>query len=147
MIGSTSSRCSSYCALTATAVAMMPYAGMPVSGNNSMVIRKMPSYRCTSNPVKLTNSITACAWGLVNRVLPPEELLPDCKQLAIDICSAEPITLKEVHHLIDYSSEFGLSEGLKKEALATVAHKKIGDVSADTLEVRRQRVLNMAERR
>ena len=60
---------------------------------------------------------TACAWGLVNRVLPPEELLPDCKQLAIDICSAEPITLKEVHHLIDYGSEYGLSEGLKRKLL------------------------------
>jgi|TARA_B110000240_G_C13442090_1_gene428596 enoyl-CoA hydratase len=83
---------------------------------------------------------TACAWGLVNRVLPPEELLPHCKQLAIDICSAEPITLKEVHRLIDYGSEYGLSEGLREEARATAAHKKIRDVSADTLEVRRQQV-------
>ena len=57
MIGSISSRCSSYCAMTATAVAMMPYADMPVSGNNTMDIRKMPSSRCTSTLVRLINSI------------------------------------------------------------------------------------------
>ena len=56
-ICSISSRCLSYCAITATAVAMMPYAVMPVTGNNTMVIRKMPSFRCTSNLVRLINSI------------------------------------------------------------------------------------------
>ena len=39
-IGSTSSRCSSCCAMTATAVAMMPYASMPITGNNTMVIHR-----------------------------------------------------------------------------------------------------------
>jgi enoyl-CoA hydratase len=83
---------------------------------------------------------TATDWGLVNRVLPPAELLPHCEQLARDICSAEPLTLKEVHRLIDYGSTYGLAEGLKEEARATVAHKETGDVSAGTLEVRRQKV-------
>ena len=52
-IGSTSSRCSSYCVMTATAVAMMPYAGMTVTGNNTMVI-----HRCQITNVSPYKSVT-----------------------------------------------------------------------------------------
>lgn len=81
---------------------------------------------------------TAERWGLVNRVLPPEELVPHCQQLARDICSADPATLAEVHRLIDYGWEHSLAEGLEEESRASVAHK--GGLTADILEQRRQAV-------
>jgi enoyl-CoA hydratase len=80
---------------------------------------------------------TAFQWGLVNKVLAPEELLEHCHQLARDICSAEPLTLAEVHRLIDFGNEHTLAEGLAAERRATSAHREVGDLSAGTLEQRR----------
>jgi enoyl-CoA hydratase len=81
------------------------------------------------------DAATAERWGLVNRVLAPEDLLPHCQQLALDICSADPLTLRTVHTLIDYGCQHSLAEGLAKERQLSASHT--GDVSADTLETRR----------
>lgn len=74
-------------------------------------------------------------WGLVNRVLPPDELLPHCQQMARDMCSAVPSVLREVHRLIDYGWEHTLAEGLAEERRASAAQND--DLSADVLEQRR----------
>lgn len=78
---------------------------------------------------------TAERWGLVNRVLPPAELLPHCIKLARDICSADPDTLAEVHRLIDFGWEHTVAEGLVEESKASVRHKT--RLSAEVLEQRR----------
>lgn len=41
------------------------------------------------------------AWGLVNRVVSPEELLPTCKALAADIASCVPEVIRRYKRLID----------------------------------------------
>ena len=81
---------------------------------------------------------TAERWGLVNRVLPPDQLLPHCQQLARDICSADPATLKAVHELIDEGWEGSLGEGLVSEKRRSLQHKT--DLSAEVLEDRRTQV-------
>jgi len=78
---------------------------------------------------------TAERWGLVNRVVPADELLNHCQKLALDICSADPLTLQTVHQLIDYGSQHTLAEGLAEEQKRSLAHT--GDVSANKLEARR----------
>ncbi len=77
-------------------------------------------------------------WGLVNEVLPADELLPYCKQLARDITSTNPATLKEVHHLIDYGWEGTLGEGLAEEKRRSGQENR--DLAAETLETNRLQV-------
>lgn len=81
---------------------------------------------------------TAERWGLVNIVLPPEELLPYCQQLAKDMTSVNQETLKEVHRLIDYGCENTLTEGLLEEKRASRSQNQ--GLSADTLETNRLNV-------
>ena len=58
---------------------------------------------------------TACAWGLVNRVVPAEELLPAAKKLAADIASADPGMIQAYKRLIDdgYAVPFGEAMALE----------------------------------
>jgi enoyl-CoA hydratase len=81
---------------------------------------------------------TASRWGLVNEVLQPGELLPYCRQLAIDITSVNPDTLKEVHRLIDYGWEHSLEEGISEERRASQAKNQ--QLAAGTLEENRLNV-------
>lgn len=81
---------------------------------------------------------TASRWGLVNEVLPADELLPYCQQIARDICSANPETLKEVHRLIDFGWEHSLKEGIIEERAASGNLNR--DLDAATLETNRLQV-------
>ncbi|MCP5180711.1 MAG: enoyl-CoA hydratase [Pseudomonadales bacterium] len=67
---------------------------------------------------------TAYAWGLVNRVVAPEALLPTCLQLARDILSTEPVTRGEIKRLIDAGWNSTLAEGLRLEDEASKAHSR-----------------------
>jgi enoyl-CoA hydratase len=62
------------------------------------------------------------AWGLVNRVVEPDELLPVCRALAEDMLSCEPASLRAYKSLIDegYAASFG--EGMRIEARASRDH-------------------------
>jgi len=65
---------------------------------------------------------TAYDWGLVNRVVPPDELLPTCRQLASDITSTEPVTRAEIKRIMDAGWGTTLAEGLHDEKKASLAH-------------------------
>lgn len=83
---------------------------------------------------------TAERWGLVNRVVSAEELIPTCLKLAEDIASCEPITLNTVRSIIDQGYESTLFEGLRIEAKANKAHMQ--GVTPEILEERRKGVMN-----
>ena len=83
---------------------------------------------------------TAASWGLVNRVLSAEDLLPHCLQLAREIQAADRATLQAVQHLIDYTVDHGLAEGLAEETRVSRAHAE--NVSASSLEGRRGQVID-----
>jgi enoyl-CoA hydratase len=61
-------------------------------------------------------------WGLVNRVVAPDELLPACLQLARDMLSCDPPSLRRYKQMIDegYATTFG--EGIALEARASLEH-------------------------
>jgi enoyl-CoA hydratase len=67
---------------------------------------------------------TACAWGLVNRVVTPEALLPTCRQLARDILSTDPATRSEIKRIIDAGWHSTLEQGLAIELAASEAHSR-----------------------
>jgi enoyl-CoA hydratase len=80
---------------------------------------------------------TACAWGLVNRVVPAEELLPTCEALARDIVSTDPVTRGEIRRIMDAGWAATLDEGLQLEDTASRAHSK-SQVRADKVAQRRK---------
>lgn len=57
----------------------------------------------------------AAAWGLVNRVVDPRDLLPQALQLAADMASALPEMLRAYKRLIDDGAALPLGEALALE--------------------------------
>lgn len=82
---------------------------------------------------------TACAWGLVNRVVPAEELLPAAKKLAADIASADPGMIQAYKGLIDdgYAVPFGEAMALEHRTSSA----RNAQVSGSEVEQRRRAVM------
>ncbi|MEY3986015.1 MAG: hypothetical protein RLZ59_1460 [Pseudomonadota bacterium] len=83
---------------------------------------------------------TACDWGLVNRVVAPEDLLPTARALAADMASIDPAMLKAYKALINQGFERSFGEGMALEAQISGAAN--GQVSADEVERRRLAVMD-----
>jgi enoyl-CoA hydratase len=82
---------------------------------------------------------TACAWGLVNRVVAADALLPAAKQLAADIATADPGMVQAYKRLIDdgFAQPFG--EALALEHTRSSAAN--GQVDPAAVEQRRRAVM------
>ena len=79
---------------------------------------------------------TACAWGLVNRVVEPDALLPTCRQLARDILETDPATRHEIKRIIDAGWDTTLAEGMQIELDASRAHSE-REVTPEKVAARR----------
>lgn len=79
---------------------------------------------------------TACQWGLVNRVVPPEALLSTCESLAADIVSTDPLTRSQILKIMDEGWHTTLDHGLEIELAASREHAEHA-VSADKIAARR----------
>ena len=79
---------------------------------------------------------TACRWGLVNRVVEPEALLPTCRQLARDIVSTDPATRHEIKRIMDAGWHATLEQGLAIELAASEAHSR-AEVRPEKVAARR----------
>ena len=79
---------------------------------------------------------TAEAWGLVNRVVPADELLEVARSLARDIVSTEPVTRGEILRIMDEGWAGTLDQGLEIELKANRAHSK-REVRAEKVAERR----------
>lgn len=58
----------------------------------------------------------ALEWGLVNRIVPPAELLPTCEALARDMLSCVPETLFEYKSQIDRGFDLALGDAMTFES-------------------------------
>jgi len=76
-------------------------------------------------------------WGLVNRVVEPNELLPTCKALARDILTTDPITRNEIRRIMDEGWNSTLGEGLAIEHDASRAHAR-GELTPEKVAARRK---------
>jgi enoyl-CoA hydratase len=81
----------------------------------------------------------AYEWGLVNHVLPQEELLPRAVAMAQDMCACVPQVLQQYKSLIDDGYSMPLNEALQWEEAQAIESAK--QISADLIEKRRQGVL------
>lgn len=79
---------------------------------------------------------TAVAWGLVNRVVPADELLSTCQQLAKDILTTDPTTRAEMKRIMEAGWEANLATGLQIERQATSAHDRAQRPSQQVAERR-----------
>lgn len=82
---------------------------------------------------------TACAWGLVNRVVPANELLAAAKRLAADIASADPGMVSAYKRLIDEGYALPLGEAMALEHRTSLSANR--RVSAEEVEARRRAVM------
>jgi enoyl-CoA hydratase len=78
------------------------------------------------------------AWGLVNRVVPPDELLPCCRALAADMASCPPGILEGYKRLIDEGYGMPLAQAMAHEAAA--ARESASVATASMLTSRREEV-------
>lgn len=62
----------------------------------------------------------ACAWGLVNRVVAPGELLEHCRALAHAMAGCVPGVLEGYKHLIDTGLGMNLDAALEMEAATAI---------------------------
>ncbi len=60
----------------------------------------------------------ALSIGLVNKVVEPDALLSECRQMAATICEAGPLAIAQAKHAINHGLETDLSTGLAIESNA-----------------------------
>ncbi len=113
---------------------------LPGWGLSQKLSRTIGIYR--AKELSLTGNFLGAAqaadWGLVNRVVEPEDLLPVCRGLAEDMLSLEPECLVAYKRLIDdgYAQSFG--DSLSTEArISAETNRKI---RPDEIEARREAI-------
>lgn len=111
---------------------------MPGWGLSQKLSRAIGIYR--AKELSLTgNYLTAeraYEWGLVNRVVPPAELLPTCRALAADMLSCDPEVLRGYKRVIDEGFARTYAEGRRLESEVSRAHAR--NVSATSIAERRR---------
>ena len=83
---------------------------------------------------------TAYNWGLVNRVVDPDDLLPSARALAQDILSTDRPTREAMLDIMDRGWNTTLADGLDVEAVANKSHAA-KHVKSEKIAARRQEIL------
>jgi len=111
---------------------------IPGSALSQKLSRTIGIYR--AKEISLTGNFIdarqALDWGLVNRVVRPEELLPACRALAQDILSCPRDMVQKYKNLIDEGFHMTLADGLELERKASTKHFQ--SLQANTIATRRE---------
>jgi enoyl-CoA hydratase len=99
-------------------VGVMPGWGLSQKLSRAIGIYRAKELSLTGNYL---SAVQAEAWGLVNRVVSPAELLPACRQLARDMLSCVPEVMLAYKRVIDEGYATTMAEGLKVESRAARA--------------------------
>lgn len=110
---------------------------LPAWGLSQRLSRVIGIYR--AKEMSLTGNFLSAAqaeaWGLVNRVVAPEELLSTCRALAKDMLSCVPETVRALKQLIDEGFATTFADGLQLEVDTARAH--VGQISSEAIAARR----------
>ncbi|MFN8643894.1 MAG: enoyl-CoA hydratase [Candidatus Binatia bacterium] len=110
---------------------------MPGWGLSQKLSRTIGIYR--AKELSLTGNYLSAeqaeAWGLVNRVVEPEALLPTCRALAQDMRSCEPAVMRAYKRVIDAGYAESFARGLALEREASRAHAR--SLTPEALAARR----------
>ena len=116
-------------------VGIMPGWGLSQKLSRLIGIARAKELSLTGN---YCSAEQACAWGLVNRVVPPAELLPACRQLARDMLSCDPDVLRAYKRVIDEGHATTFAEGLDLERRRSREHART--VTPEKIAARRAQV-------
>lgn len=96
---------------------------LPGWGLSQRLSRAIGPYRAKEMSLtgNFVDAAQAADWGLVNRVVPPTELLEVCRRLAADMLGCDRETLHAYKRVIDRGYAATLAEGLAIEARANRA--------------------------
>lgn len=114
---------------------------MPGWGLSQKLSRLIGPYRAKELSLSgnFLDAETACAWGLVNRVVAPDQLLATARALAADIASVPPERVANYKRLIDEGYALSFGEALRRES--EVFQSLNVDVSKDALEADRRQTI------
>lgn len=113
---------------------------MPGWGLSQKLSRLIGIYRARelSFSGNFLDAATACEWGLVNRVVAPDQLLPVSMKLARDMASVDPVMLRNYKALINDGFALSFGDAMKLEAERSTGLN--AQVTADEVEARRRAV-------
>jgi enoyl-CoA hydratase len=123
MIASTNARFAD----THARVGLMPGWGLSQKLSRLIGIVRAKEMSFTGNFI---DAQTANAWGLVNRVVAPEELLPVCRQLAADMTTTLPHMLPSMKAVIDDGFGMPFADGMVMERGRSLATNDAIDSAA-----------------
>lgn len=117
-------------------VGILPGWGLSQKLSRRVGISRAKELSLTGNFI---DAETACAWGLVNRVVAPEDLLEAAKALASDIAGIDPAMVQAYRSMIDDGFALDMRAALALEHDRSSAANR--SVSAEEVEKRRQDVM------
>ncbi len=113
-------------------VGVMPGWGLSQRLSRAIGIHRAKELSLTGNYLTARQ---AYEWGLVNRVVDPDELLPTCRALARDMLSCDPVVMRAYKRVIDDGFAQSFGDGLRLENEAARAHART--LTAETIATRR----------
>lgn len=117
-------------------VGILPGWGLSQKLSRMIGISRAKELSLTGN---FLDAATAERWGLVNRVVEPDALLPAATALARDMANIDPAMLATYKKLIDDGYALSFGEGLQLEAERSSAAN--GQVAPETVEQARLAVM------
>lgn len=121
---------------THSRVGVMPGWGLSQRLSRAIGLARAKELSLTGN---FLTAEQAERWGLVNRVVAPEELMPVARALAQDMLGAIPEFLTDYKALMNEGFGQDLATALKTEQ--KVFRAKSGNISAEAIEQRRQEIV------
>ena len=113
-------------------VGVMPGWGLSQKLSRAIGVYRAKELSLTGNYLSAQH---AAEWGLVNRVVAPDELLPTCRALARDILSCDPVVMRAYKRVIDEGFAQSFADGLRIESEAARAHART--LTAESIAMRR----------
>jgi enoyl-CoA hydratase len=116
-------------------VGILPGWGLSQKLSRTIGIYRAKELSLTGN---FMGASQALDWGMINRIVPEEELIPVCRKLAADMLTLVPACLPAYKKIIDegYAQDFGTA--LETERRLSGAANRA--VPADAIEARREQV-------
>jgi enoyl-CoA hydratase len=113
---------------------------MPGWGLSQKLSRTIGVYRAKELSLSgnFLDASTAYEWGLVNRVVEPDELIPAAKKLAADMASIPAETLCLYKSIIDQGYDLELGEAMALEHRVSSANNR--NVTPQMVEARREAI-------
>ena len=96
---------------------------LPGWGGSARLVRRIGIHRAKELALtgRFLDASEALAWGLVNRVVAPEQLVPEACNMARQMLDGVPETLVAYKRLLDQEDSATLAEALQMERAASLA--------------------------